>query len=57
MSECSGPQGNYARLKNTGCYKAYNPMDKVNTQPPANCLHNCAGCNMRSAPCANRCCN
>ena len=43
MSECSGPQGNYARLKNTGCYVAYNPMAKVNAAPPAPCLHNCAG--------------
>ena len=57
MSECSGPRGNYARLKNTGCYVPYNPMAKVNAQPPANCLHSCNGCNMKNAPCSNRCCN
>lgn len=56
MSECSGPRGNYARLKNTGCYVPYNPMAKVNAQPPAPCLHDCKGCNMKNAPCANRCC-
>jgi hypothetical protein len=55
-SECFTPRSNYAKLKNTGCWKPYQPLAKATIQPPPNCLHQCGGCNMKTAPCPNRCC-
>lgn len=53
---CKVPNSSYAKMKNTGCYKPYNPLEKVTVQPPVACLHTCSGCNMNNAPCASKCC-
>ena len=54
ITECVVNKNNYAKLKNTGCWKPYDPFKNANGE--LNCLHNCNPCNMKNAPCLNACC-